>query len=289
MRFIDLRAGIGGFSKGFMDAGFEPAYAIEPDDQKRKLLLSNLTFLGTSDTYIVEPHEIPRVDVAIGNFVNSIHRFPHALEICKAIFPRALVFEFSGKLGTKAGVAELSQIIRGIEGIGYKPWTEMLDAIDFGLPHLKPMLYIVAFRNDYIQKFISFPFPEPTVPEPVCLRPFLDIVPDAMLVVDADGLDVAEKRNERNKSKGRGYRTKTLSPDDVGIGLSRYCKGDVFFVNDGIGPRRLSVPEFKRIMGFDQKFSIPLPRSSVYELMGVETCPPVAKALADELSVWMKR
>lgn len=287
MNVVDLFANVGGMLLGFERAGFAPAFALEPCPTMAEVVGLNFPIVVARD-FAINPDDIPRTDVVTASFQMNMLPLEGVMSLCSKLMPRALVFEFPGKLSSSSGIARRSQVLKKITSFGYKPYAEALDASDFGLPQYRVRYYVVAFRSDCQPKFLTFPFPDAR--RSSGLRAFLDKMPDSSLLASNGSMAAMEKKNEDNKTAGVGFRTKVYGPDDIIAGLTpRYSKGDGLLVDDGDGPRRLSVPEFKRIMGFPDDFCIPVSRTKAYELLGGATCPPVVAAIADELKAWLAR
>jgi DNA (cytosine-5)-methyltransferase 1 len=66
--FIDLFAGIGGFRKGFEDAGFQCAFTSEMNPQCQQVYEKNFGDKPFGDITKIEPTEIPNFDVLLGGF-----------------------------------------------------------------------------------------------------------------------------------------------------------------------------------------------------------------------------
>jgi len=145
----------------------------------------------------------------------------------------------------------------------------------------------VAFRKDLKPTFSYFPFPETkSTREPI--GKFLDEKrPD--LVVPKDVLSSIMKRRQKNLQRGWRSVGRVVRPEDRLIELSpRYGKDKTsFFIDQGYGLRRLSLREVKRIAGFPEYFSTPVPRNKAIKLLTSGVCPPVAHAILSEVKEWL--
>jgi site-specific DNA-cytosine methylase len=221
----------------------------------------------------------------IASTLSDSRQLAEVLSIASSTKPDAIVAEFPGK---KVGDDDLL----GVKAQGYVPYWESIDAADHGLPQARRRPFMVAIRADIKPTFISFPFPEPSG-KGVVIGGFLDKDPGEGLAASQGAMDYRIRRNLANERNGVGFRVDVLGPSGTCPALTpRYAKGDEFLVEnpiDGVGPRRLSIPEISRIMGFPEGCKVPPGRPEAIRALCSSTCPPVAAALAGELCVWLSR
>ena len=67
-KFIDLFAGIGGFRKGFEDAGYECVFTSEIDTACQEVYQDNFNSEVFGDITKIKPKDIPDFDVLLGGF-----------------------------------------------------------------------------------------------------------------------------------------------------------------------------------------------------------------------------
>lgn len=67
-KFIDLFAGIGGFRKGFQDAGYECVFTSEINTACREVYENNFRNKVFGDITKIEPSHIPDFDVLLAGF-----------------------------------------------------------------------------------------------------------------------------------------------------------------------------------------------------------------------------
>lgn len=181
-KFIDLFAGIGGFHIGLHNAGAQCVFASEWDEHARQTYEHNIkkiepqlfakgNFAG--DITKVAPADIPDFDIVCGGFPcqpfsNAGQRlgfsdprgnlFFFIAEIIRQKQPKAFFLEnVRGLLKHDDGktFATIQRIIK--EELGYSFYWKLVKGTDFGVPQLRPRVYMVGFRD----RSIDFKFPEP--------------------------------------------------------------------------------------------------------------------------------
>jgi site-specific DNA-cytosine methylase len=269
VRIIDLNCRGGGFLLGFKQAGHDVLFACDDSAVARDLAEANL---GTQVAPLaIDPARLPHPDVACATSAGlDVGR------ACLAILqvkPRAIVMEFSGS-AKPFGVK------------GYKCFAQDLRPADFGIPMASKRRYVVGFRNDVRLGFIAFPFPEGGGARRV-LGEVLEAAP-AGLAIPTSTMESIRRRNGRNAELGTRFKHKVLGPADMCPSLLRYHKdGYDAIVDSGSGPRRLSMTEVRRVMGFPDDWRVPESRKAACVLLAQSTWPSVAKALAHELADWL--
>lgn len=172
-RLIDLFAGIGGMTCGFIQSqrGFEPTFAVEIDNTAAEIYRANFgDHVHVGDIAAVD--EFPRADVVIGGppcqgfsplgrdrdpesraELNSLWRhFVEALEQAEA---DVFVMENVPELLKSAEYATFRAEV-GPDGLGYEIRDEVLLAADFGVPQLRRRAIVIG------SKLGEPPWPTPT-------------------------------------------------------------------------------------------------------------------------------
>lgn len=155
MKVADLFAGVGGLSQGFIEAGFEIAFAIEYD--KDIASAYSLNHKGTDvyaeDISTIDIEQIknkhPKIDIVMGgppcqgysqkgkrmslddprNFM-----FQQFVKFVEVFEPKYFVLENVPNIITTSDGFFKKQIIESFEKIGYKVTCGVLCATDFGVP-----------------------------------------------------------------------------------------------------------------------------------------------------------
>ena len=187
-KFIDLFAGIGGFHQAMHELGGECVFASEIDPYARKTYEHN--FIKTSpdifangrfnkDIKTLMAEEIPDFDVLCAGFPcqpfsqagkkqgfqDSLksergNLFFDIVEIIKVKQPKAFFLEnVRGLINHDQG--NTFSIIKDIltKELGYSFNYQIVKASDYGLPQLRPRVFMVGFKENSV---INFIFPEKT-------------------------------------------------------------------------------------------------------------------------------
>lgn len=203
MNAIDLFAGCGGLSKGFMDAGFDVILGVDNNEpalktfaynhKNAKVLNGDLSKPETFDV-IRERIDNKKVDLIIAgppcqgfsltgprNFDDERNKLYLAVfEVVKEFSPSAFVIENVNGMATLYNGQIKDEIIRRFEALGYLVNCKVLCAADYGVPQMRKRLIFVGTKPEY-GKFV---FPDPVVdPEHyVTCREAIDDLPS--LVTD---------------------------------------------------------------------------------------------------------
>lgn len=181
MNAIDLFAGCGGLSKGFMDAGFNIIVGVDNDQAALNTFALNhngaialKADLSKQETF----DEIKRIagdrsiDVVIAgppcqgfsltgprNFDDERNTLYLAvIEMVKQYNPKAFIIENVPGMATLYQGQIKEEILRRFQKLGYNIDCKILCAADYGVPQIRKRLIFIGIRKD-IGKPI---FPEPT-------------------------------------------------------------------------------------------------------------------------------
>ena len=188
--FIDLFAGIGGFHLAMHRLGGKCVFASEIDADARKTYQHNYESISpelfskgyfNDDIRNITPQDLPNFDVLCAGFpcqpfsqagykrgFEDNHKsergnlFFNIAEIIEAKKPKAFFLEnVRGLVNHDNG--KTFAIIRNIleSELGYSFYFKIVHASDYGLPQLRPRVFIVGFKND-IELLRGFNFPEKT-------------------------------------------------------------------------------------------------------------------------------
>lgn len=163
LRLIDLFAGIGGMTCGFVQArrGFEPVFAVEIDEAAAEIYRANFgDHLHEGD--IADVTEFPRADVVIGGppcqgfsplgrdrdtssraALNGLWR--HFVDALEQSQPCVFVMENVPELLRSQEYASF-KTAAGRAGLGYEIAEDVLLAADYGVPQLRRRAIIIGSR-----------------------------------------------------------------------------------------------------------------------------------------------
>lgn len=314
---IELFAGCGGLSTGFLDAGLRVVAGFEIDRRAVDAYEYNHAYRGSrghvADLNVLSGREllalsgIKRADFVVGGPpcqpFSIVGKRQGALDgraglvdqfirIIDELCPAAFMLENVPNLASIAGGAILADAENALRRLGYSVEHRVLSAADFGVPQNRKRLIVLGIRGD---QAIRFPTPSHGFTD----RPFrsssdaIDDLPDAGEFGEtgifnheptAHSLDMIERlgRLEIGKRE-RGSFHDRLHPDRPSYTL-RAGSGNfsplrpVHYKHH----RVITVRESARLQGFSDDFIWPdrIPRLQQYRQVGNAVAPPMASALA---------
>lgn len=189
-KFIDLFAGIGGFHLAMHRLGGECVFASEVDNFARQTYQHNFKKISpelfneglfNDDIRNIMPEEIPDFDILCAGFpcqpfsqagqkrgFEDNHKsergnlFFNITEIIEAKKPKAFFLEnVTGLIQHDDG--KTFKVIRQIleNELGYSFHYQVVRASDYGLPQLRPRVFIIGFRDDGFMTGFTFPSKKP--------------------------------------------------------------------------------------------------------------------------------
>lgn len=171
MNAIDLFAGCGGLSKGFMDAGFDIIVGVDNDQAAlntfalnhngAKALKADLSKQETFDEIIKIAGE-RTIDVIIAgppcqgfsltgprDFDDERNKLYLAvIEMVKQYQPKGFIIENVPGMATLYGGQIKEEILRRFKKMGYNIECQILCAADYGVPQIRKRLIFMGVRND---------------------------------------------------------------------------------------------------------------------------------------------
>ena len=174
MNLIDLFAGIGGMRLGFESAGFTCVFSSEWDKYAQQTYQANFNETPHGDITKIDANDIPPHDILLAGF--PCQPFSNAglkkgfddtrgtlffdvLRIIHHHGPKAVFLENVKGLVSHDKGRTLQVILERLKACGYTVYWKVLNAKDFGVPHNRQRIYIVAFRDN-----VLFSFPQPPCP-----------------------------------------------------------------------------------------------------------------------------
>jgi len=277
-KFIDLFAGIGGFHLALHNLGAECVFASEMDVHARKTYEENFKNISpslfdndnfNSDITNIEKEEvnnkIPSFDILCGGFPcqpfsqagfkkgfddERGNLFFYIAQIIAIKKPKAYFLENVRHLLKHDDGKTFSVIKSILQELGYSFYFKVIKASDFGLPQLRPRVFIVGFKNDIKNEF--------NFPEPIILQKTMS---------DIWGGECSREIGFTLRVGGRS------SPIDDRRNWDGYwVDGEV---------KRLSPKEGKAMQGFPSDFSFPVTKAQAMKQLGNSVAVPAVQAIAN--------
>lgn len=178
--FIDLFSGAGGLLRGFMDAGFEPAFSVEmwlPAIETHKKNYASVP-LFEADIRTIKNERIQeysgKIDAIVGGppcqgfstIGKRLVKDPRNelvfefIRFVSVIRPKVFLMENVRGLLSSDGGKTKAAIQREFEEIGYLVESTVLCAADYGVPQLRNRVFFLGVRKDLN---VSPSFPQPIV------------------------------------------------------------------------------------------------------------------------------
>ncbi len=286
-KFIDLFAGIGGFHLALHNLGCECVFASEKDPFARQTYLQNFKtvspnlFVKTGeespffndDIATAEIDKIPDHDILCAGFPcqpfsQAGHKrgfdeqnesrgnmFFYIRDILNAKRPKAFFLENVKHLLNHDNGRTFDHIKRVLEEeLNYKIFYKVVKASDYGLPQLRPRIFIIGFRKE--DKYeTAFEFPEP-------------------FKLKFNMSDVWKG----NCSREIGF---TLRVGGKGSGIYDRRNWDAYLVDGQV--KTLGVEEGKMMMGYPSTFEFPVRKTQAMKQLGNSVAVLAVETVAAEM------
>lgn len=309
---VDLFCGCGGFSHGFLNAGFSVVTAVDIWDKAiesyRKnhpsiadVFCKDITSLETSELSIKSCDVVAGGPPCQGFSVAGKRQlgdprndlFRQFLRFIEFLKPKFTVMEnVVGILSMKAhdGTLVMNSILKGYDEAGYHVTYQVLNAADYGVPQKRRRVIFIGVRKDLVDKLeqgVSL-FPDKTchlhVPVSSVLTP-RDQVDKKYFLSEKALLGIATKK-QRMKEKNYGFGAQFLDLTrpcytiparywrDGYDALVRYSETDV---------RRLTEKELALVQTFPKEYHFHGNKRQVIEQIGNAVPPLLAFHIAKHL------
>ncbi|CAM4101943.1 DNA cytosine methyltransferase [Palleronia rufa] len=306
---VELCAGAGGQALGLEQAGYEhealvevdahccntlrhnrPQWSVEEDDLK--LFKDRAAKLKGADL-VAGGLPCPPFSVA-GKQLGALDErnlFPDALDVIDAVRPKAVMIENVRGFLDAVFHDYREGLKRQLKALGYETDWRLLNASHFGVPQLRPRVVIVAVRREVSDRF---EWPEERHQNPPTVGQTLH---DMMAARGWRGVDAWSHRADEIAPTIVGGSKKHGGPD---LGPTRARRAwETLGVNgktiaeeapdpDFVGMPRLTVPMVARIQGFPDDWHFTGRKTNAYRQVGNAFPPPVARAVAEQVSAALK-
>ncbi len=316
-KFIDLFAGIGGFRKGFEDAGFKCVFTSEINPQCQQVYEANFGEKPSGDITTINPIDIPDFDILLGGFPCqpfSISgkkmgfedtRGTLFFDICRIIEekkPSVIVLENVKHLIHHDKKRTFKTILKALMNLGYNVNHKILNAKDFGLPQNRERIFIIATKNHY------FDFTKLKRKKKTVLRDFLDKEGDFEFIDKSEYTLIDTPKNQESGLIFVGHRNKNIWKKGIRENtehLSRvHRQPNRIYSVDGTHPtipsqetagrffiyipeldavRKLTINECYKIMGFPPDFIKHPNTGEQYKQIGNSVAITVIRAIAESI------
>ena len=301
--FIDLFAGIGGTRIAFEKNGGRCVYSSEWYKFCQRTYLENFHEKPDGDITKKNAAEIPAHNILVAGFPcqpfsiagvskkNALGRehgfnckaqgtlFFDILRIIEAKRPEMFLLENVKNLKSHDKGNTYKVIIGSLEELGYVVRDRVIDAQAW-VPQHRERIYLVGFDKHVFGEDPDFSWPRTPSKRPK-LGSILDRSPDKKYTLTDHLWKYLQDYKKKHQSKGHGFGFGLCSRDSVARTLSaRYYKdGSEILVDQGANknPRRLTIKECGRLMGFPKDFRIPVSDTQAYKQFGNSVVVPLVE------------
>jgi len=302
--FIDLFAGIGGTRMAFERIGGKCVFSSEWNKYAQITYKENFGETPEGDITNISASSIPDHDILIGGFPcqpfslagvsknKSLSRpvgfedetrgtlFFDIVRILKEKKPKAFLLENVKNLKSHDNGDTFKVIEKSLRALGYYIHSKVIDAQTI-VPQHRERIYIVGFREPFDFEFPEMPDKNPRFGD------ILEKKVDKKYTL-TDGVWTALQRHaENSKKKGNGFGYGLTDVTSISRTMSaRYYKdgAEILIRQKGKkNPRRMTPRECARLMGFPEKFKIPVSDNQAYRQFGNSVVVPVVEKIAKSL------
>ena len=184
MKCIDLFCGAGGLSLGFENNGYEICKAIDFNEAAINSYNHNLKYKcgEVMDLTSLDPNyfsQYGKIDVIIGGppcqgFSTAGQRKPDDVrnklyeeyfKILEKVSPSFFVIENVVGILTYGKGAVKNDIFARADKLGYKIFSDILDAVDYGVPQHRRRVIFLGIKKSIVEQKGEFHFPKPYLTE----------------------------------------------------------------------------------------------------------------------------
>jgi len=305
---IEICAGAGGQAIGLAAADFEHAALVEIDPHACATLRENRPDWNVCEQSVLDWDPSPYADRGIDLLAGGVpcppfskagkqlgHEderdlFPRALELVKALKPRAVLLENVRGLMDPVFEGYRRGILNELAEDYWAEWR-LLQASDYGVPQLRPRAILVALRHDVAHHF-TWPVPRPEAAPTVgfTLRTLMgangwegaEAWADKANVVAPTLVGGSKKHGGPDLGPTRARRAWAA----IGVNGSTIAESAPLPGHEGMP--RLTVQMAAVLQGFPDDWVIVGRKTNAYRQVGNAFPPPVAKAVGDAIAAALR-
>jgi len=302
-RAIDLFAGIGGIRLGFEKAfgeNIEFVFSSEIDKYARATYEANFGEIPHGDITQIDETDIPPHDILLAGFPCQAFSiagkrlgfedtrgtlFFEVARIIKHHKPKIVFLEnVKGFVNHDRGNT-FKVVKETLEELGYRVFSKIFNAKDFGVPQNRERIYIVAFLED-----IDFEFPKP-LGEMTKVSHILEDTVDTKYTISDKLWAGHQRRKEQHRAKGNGFGYSLFNENSSYTSTisARYYKdgSEILIAQQEQNPRKLTPREAGRLQGFPNEFKIIVSDVQAYKQFGNSVSVPVIETISQEILYYL--
>ena len=304
LKAIDLFAGIGGIRLGFAEAfkeDIEFVFSSEIDKYAQQTYYANFGEMPHGDITQIDEKDIPSHDIILAGFPCQAFSiagkrlgfedtrgtlFFVVARIIKHHKPKVVFLEnVKGFVNHDKGNT-FKVVKETLEELGYRVFTKVLNAKDFGVPQNRERIYIVGFLDNEVE----FEFPK-SLDKEVKVGDILDgKIPDKYTI--SDKLWAGHQRRKiEHKAKGNGFGYSLFDENSnyTSTISARYYKdgSEILIAQSGKNPRKLTPREAGKLQGFNENFKIVCSDVQAYKQFGNSVSVPVIRTISKEIKKYI--
>lgn len=297
MKFIDLFAGIGGIRLGFEEFFGPCVFSSEWDKYSQITYQFNFGHKPSGDITKIDEKDIPSFDILLAGF--PCQPFSNAglkkgfedsrgtlffdiARIIKYHKPKVVFLENVKGFKNHDKGNTFKVVKNTLEEMGYKIYSKVLNAKDFGVPQNRERIYIIGFLDD-----VDFHFPKPL--KKVKVGDILEKNVDEKYTISDKLWAGHQRRKEEHKQKGNGFGYSMFNKESEYTSTisARYYKdgSEILIEQENKNPRKLTPREASRLQGFPETFKIPVSDTQSYKQFGNSVAVPVIRELAKSINM----
>jgi DNA (cytosine-5)-methyltransferase 1 len=308
-KIIDLFAGIGGIRLGFENALQNKAsfvFSSELDKYAQTTYYANYNDMPHGDITQIEAEDIPAHDIILAGFpcqafsIAGLRKgfedtrgtlFFDVARIAKYHQPKVIFLENVKGFKSHDKGKTFKVVIETLEELGYKVFSEVLNAKHFGVPQNRERIYIIAFLDKNNEMELDFKFPK-KIDQNIKLGNILDESVDKKYTISDKLWEGHQRRKIEHKAKGNGFGYSIFNENSEYTSTisARYYKdgSEILIEQENKNPRKLTPREAGRLQGFPEHFKIATSDTQAYKQFGNSVAVPVIEAIAKEILKFLK-